>query len=652
MASNSSSSSNVSDFLPIKLDPTNYPLWQAQMLTLLRSRNLVSFVDGTSKCPPAFLKDDEGIFTDTVNPEFEAWIQQDNMVLSWIKNSVHPTVLGAVIRKTSSHSAWTCLHERYDLQPTGHLLQLRSELMNTHRGDSSISEFLSRVSCLADALSLSGAPVSDSDIAAIVLNNVGPACETTVASAQDRDGAISHSASEALLLTAERKQRMHTVFSVDARPTAPAPARGGGPGTLRGRGKGYRGVSARSGMAHIPPHKRHSKEYERPLPTSELLAQRFTKNLYVKPYNKSNVDWTGKIAYADHSTYRWCAVALDEENQFPPSVNLKPICLESSELKVEENRLALINTSLGDEGGELEWNSLRSPAVSIAENVLEDLVSSFKHVRNEMKCAQLKEGKPTLIARVGKVLFRRSALVNMESMRTNLCTEILKQWRRSLYTNIPVSYKERIVNEVVPKIGADFEGEKNTYQVKLSDSTRPDATLSCKCRVKKEHGKLQLYKIELNQLRNMVVDISCATKNLDLRLMLCTKRLVTDLTDDEMQSIRDLIDSAIIDPDVKGGLRWPSGKDSSGDKYKVDGVWHLIANTYKNSSFRLKVRHADRFDFRTLSGEATWETSLMLKKVLSKLEEENTEASSVSEILKEDMQLIWDNFLSCGRFLT
>ncbi|RXH82534.1 hypothetical protein DVH24_036875 [Malus domestica] len=348
------------------------------------------------------------------------------------------------------------------------------------------------------------------------------------------------------------------------------------------------------------------------------------------PYNKSNVDWTGRIAYADHSTYRWCAVALPEENQFPPSVNLKPICLESP--KVEENRLALINTSLDEEGGELECNWLRSPAVSIAENVLEDLISSFKHMRNEMKC-----GKPTLIARVGKVLFRRSPLVNMEDIRTNLCTEILKQWRRSLYTNIPVSYKERIVNEVVPKIGVDFEGEKDTYQVKLSDSTRPDATLSCKCR------------IELNQLRNMVVDISCTTKNLDLRLMLCTKRLVTDLTDDEMQSIWDLINSAILDPDVKGGLRWPSGKDSSGDKYKVDGVWHLIANTYKNSSFRLKVRHADRFDFRTLSGEATWETSLMLKKVLSKLEEENAEASSVSEILKEDMHLIWDNFLSCER---
>ncbi|XP_070677004.1 uncharacterized protein [Malus domestica] len=165
-----------------------------------------------------------------------------------------------------------------------------------------------------------------------------------------------------------------------------------------------------------------------------------------------------------------------------------------------------------------------------------------------MKCAKLKEVNPTLIARVGKVLFRRSPSIDMESIRKNLCPEILKQLRKSFYTNIPVSYKENIVNEVVPKIGVDFEEEKDTFQIKLSDSTRPDATLSCKCCVMKEHVKLQLYKVELNQLRNMVMDISCTTKSLGLRLMLCTKRLVTDLTDDEMQSIRDLINSAILDP--------------------------------------------------------------------------------------------------------
>ncbi|RXH82533.1 hypothetical protein DVH24_036874 [Malus domestica] len=409
-------------------------------------------------------------------------------------------------------------------------------------------------------------------------------------------------------------------------------------------------------MAYIPTHKRHLKESERTLLTSELLASQLKKNLNVNPCNMSNVDGTGRIVYADHPTHRWCAVALDDENQFPSSVNLEPVTLESAEPKIGNKFLALINTSIDNEGGEVKLNTRRSLGASIAENVLEDLVSSFEHMRNEMKCAKLTEVNPTLVARVGKVLFRRILVeaeqynglyydkrvpsVSIESIRRNLCPEILKRWGRSFYPNVPVSYKERIVNEVVPQIGVDFEEEEDIYELQLSDSTSPDPTLSCKCRIK------------LKPVRKMVMDISCTTKNLDLRLMLCTKRLVTDLTDDEMQSITDLVNSAILDPEVKGGLRWPLGKESSGDKYKVLRVWHVRANTYRNSSLRLKVKHYDRFDFRTLTGEASWVASLVLENVMSKLREENVEVSSVYEMLKENMQFIWDNFLSCESFLT
>ncbi|XP_048424373.1 uncharacterized protein LOC103941622 isoform X4 [Pyrus x bretschneideri] len=367
-------------------------------------------------------------------------------------------------------------------------------------------------------------------------------------------------------------------------------------------------------MAYVPPHRRHSKEPEMPLLTPELLAPQFKKNLNVKPYYKSKVD--ENIVYAHHSTHGWCAIPLDDENQFPSSVNLEPVTLESAELNVGENHLALINTGLDNEGGEVKWNLPRSPWESITENVLEDLLLAFKHARSEMKSAKPKEAYPTLIARVGKVLFRRSPSVNMESIRKNLCAEIPRQWRQLFYTNTPVSYKEKIVNEVVPKIGVDFEEEEDIYDVQLSDSTSPDSTLFCRCLVMKEHGKLQLCE------------------------------------NDEMQSITDLINSAILDPDLKGGLRWPPGKESSGDKYRVVRFTHVIVNTYRNTSLRLKVKHYDRFDLRTLTGEASWGISLMLENVVSKLQEENVEASTISEILKEDMQLIWDNFLSCERFLS
>jgi len=44
---------------------------------------------------------------------------------------------------------------------------------------------------------------------------------------------------------------------------------------------------------------------------------------------------------------------------------------------------------------------------------------------------------------------------------------ILRQLRRSLYTNIPSSFMENIIDGVVPVIGVDFEEEKDVYHVKV-----------------------------------------------------------------------------------------------------------------------------------------------------------------------------------------
>ncbi|XP_050381172.1 uncharacterized protein LOC126798293 isoform X2 [Argentina anserina] len=402
-------------------------------------------------------------------------------------------------------------------------------------------------------------------------------------------------------------------------------------------------------MAYIPPHKRNSNEAERPLPTPDKLAPLFKRNVNVRS-SKSNDKYTSKIFYADRAISRWWVVGLNDDNQFPPSVNLEPISLETIEQRIiGESPLALIGSGL-DNGNAVEGTSPKSPWVYMTENVLEDLLASFENVRMEMKSPTLEYLKPTLVARVGKVLFHRTPSVNLESLKENLTTEKLKNWKgRPFYTNVPVSYTEKIVNEVVPNIGVTFESEKDIYQVQLADSTKPDSTITCICSVK--DGKLQLYKVELNQVRHMVVDISILNKNMDLRLMLNMKRVLTSQTDEEMQSLRDLVDAAITDPDVKGGLRWPPEKTSSG-KYNVVRVCHLRAKVYKNQALRFKVRHADRFDFRTSSGEASWETSLRLKKVVSKLKEEMVDVSSVSEVLEENMKFIWDNFLSCESFLT
>lgn len=399
-------------------------------------------------------------------------------------------------------------------------------------------------------------------------------------------------------------------------------------------------------MAYIPPHKRHLKDIRASSPLRpELLSPLFEKNLKFRSSSSttnSNAHRSGKIVYANTAISRWFSVGLDDPNQLPASVHLQPVSLESVERKVGENSLTLINSDLEESAGGNSERFSKNPWDYIAENVMKDLLSSFEFVRSEMESQTLEEVRPTLVARLGKVVFRGSSSVNQESVGKDLVDEdALRRMKRSFKTNLPKSYMESILQEGVPKIGVEFEDEKDIYHVKLSDRTRPDSTLSCKCALK-EDGKLQLYKVELNQVRHMVMDISCLEKNLDLRLMLCTKRIITP-TDDDMKSIRDLIDFAVLDSGVKGGLRWPFGKATSGEKFSVVGAWHIVAKSYKNASLRLKVRDADRFDYRASIGEESGEIVIKLKRVVSELKEQQSDVNLITEMLKDNLKVVWNN---------
>ncbi|KAK2993805.1 hypothetical protein RJ640_027683, partial [Escallonia rubra] len=435
-------------------------------------------------------------------------------------------------------------------------------------------------------------------------------------------------------------------------------------------------------MAYIPPHKRHSKDSESSSPTPESLIPRHVekgKNIY----SLQGV----KIIYGNDAIHRWFTVGLADEIELSSATCLKPVSFESIERKRGEKPLALVlNDRVKEENKEVTEIFLNSPWNFVAENVKQDLLSAFEKVKNEIESQEVEEAKPNLVARFGKILFhgleihqeawvsdgesavktvlilpywyqglggntwcRLSTLtsrsVNLESVSSSSVAEYtLRQLQRSFYTNLSSSFVNHIINNAVPTAGLELEKVKKIYHVKISDKMRPDSTISCKCSVKQDFENLELYKIELNQVRYLVADMSCLGKNIDLRLMLCTKRIITSLTDDEMHSIRSIISSAVLDPEVKGGLRWPLGKES-GERYTVVGVWYTDAKAFTSSSARLKIRHADRFDFRSSVGEATEEVSLKLKGITAKLQEKCVDIDLVSEMLKDNLKLIWESFL-------
>ncbi|CAL2227205.1 unnamed protein product [Prunus armeniaca] len=130
----------------------------------------MGFVDGSHECPPKHLSG-----STIVNPAYTTWIQRDQLILSWINNSLSKSVLSIVSRNQTARSTWLALERRYASTSQNRILHLRNELMRTMKGDLSVSDYLDKMNMIVDNLALAGQQVLDDELVQIIMNNLGPA---------------------------------------------------------------------------------------------------------------------------------------------------------------------------------------------------------------------------------------------------------------------------------------------------------------------------------------------------------------------------------------------------------------------------------------------------------------------------------------------
>ncbi|XP_020409868.1 uncharacterized protein LOC18787835 [Prunus persica] len=184
----------------IKLDRSNYPLWLPQIVPILRSQNLMEFDDGTCVCPSPTLTGGTAAKT-----AYSTWIQQDQLILSWINSSLTPSVLSTLSRNQNAHTSWQALESRYASTSQNRILHLRNEIFRTMKGDLSINDYLDQMNASADNLALAGKPVNDDELVQIIMNSLGPTYDMIVSAVQTHDTPITYDTLEALLLTAKRQ---------------------------------------------------------------------------------------------------------------------------------------------------------------------------------------------------------------------------------------------------------------------------------------------------------------------------------------------------------------------------------------------------------------------------------------------------------------
>jgi hypothetical protein len=118
----------------------NYTGWRTQVLPPIRGARLFGLLDGTDVAPPETLlakPTDKDAVDQTPkkinNPDYDAWIARDQIVLGYLLQSIGPEVLPHVQRIETSAGVWQAVEEMFASQCQTKVTNLRIALANTKK---------------------------------------------------------------------------------------------------------------------------------------------------------------------------------------------------------------------------------------------------------------------------------------------------------------------------------------------------------------------------------------------------------------------------------------------------------------------------------------------------------------------------------------
>ncbi|XP_026417544.1 uncharacterized protein LOC113313034 [Papaver somniferum] len=108
-----------------------------------------------------------------VNPNYAAWIDDDNTLILWLQSIISDAVIPYVVGADSSRDLCLNIDSRFARTSTAHSIQLRTKLQSLKLGSRTITQFLGEIKKLSDQLSTAGSPVSDDELIVLILNGIG-----------------------------------------------------------------------------------------------------------------------------------------------------------------------------------------------------------------------------------------------------------------------------------------------------------------------------------------------------------------------------------------------------------------------------------------------------------------------------------------------
>lgn len=124
------------------LNGDNYSVWRRAMTMALNSKNKLGFVNGTIKPP----------LEETDPDSYAAWSRCNDMVHSWIINTLIPEIADSVIYYTIAHEVWEDLRERFSQCNAPRIFEIQREITYHQQEQLSVSAYYTKLKGLWDEL--------------------------------------------------------------------------------------------------------------------------------------------------------------------------------------------------------------------------------------------------------------------------------------------------------------------------------------------------------------------------------------------------------------------------------------------------------------------------------------------------------------------
>ena len=164
--------SNISNYVTIKLDHTNYLMWKFQIIGILDAYSLLDHLEDPMPCPSKFLLDETDCITTEANPLFLQWKIRDKALFSLISSTLSPSAISLVMGQTSASGIWRVIKNRYTSISRSSVVNLKRELNNIKKGNESVTSFLQKIKESRDKLTSVGIHIDDKEILHIVLQGL------------------------------------------------------------------------------------------------------------------------------------------------------------------------------------------------------------------------------------------------------------------------------------------------------------------------------------------------------------------------------------------------------------------------------------------------------------------------------------------------